>query len=231
MGFGGVNIQELQRRGDVDGLLKALTHKDYLVRRDAANALGAIGDPRAVVPLMASLSDKRDATPLNNGWVHQAAAKALGEIGDSRAVDALIAALGDKGGLAITEGVAKLLVQRGDPQLAPVLAPMLAVPDPWILIDITTQKSAASALGRIGDARAVQPLAALLEDRSPDLALVAADALTNCGEEGIRLAVSYLEAAVHDGNGRVRSRAASILESVSGSASATASHREGDQPR
>jgi HEAT repeat protein len=65
--------------------IAALKDNDWWVRRDAAEALGEIGDARTVEPLIAVLKDKdRD--------VRWHAASALGEIGDARAVDPLIAA-------------------------------------------------------------------------------------------------------------------------------------------
>jgi len=56
------------------------------VRAKAAEALGKIGDKRAIEPLIAALRDKDDR-------VQQAAAEALGKIADERAVEPLIAAL------------------------------------------------------------------------------------------------------------------------------------------
>jgi hypothetical protein len=59
------------------------------VRYAAVEALGKIGDSRAVEPLIAALKD----------WdqdVRYAAVEALGKIGDSRAVGPFIAALNDK---------------------------------------------------------------------------------------------------------------------------------------
>ena len=73
----------------VEPLIAALRDKNGWTRRDAAEALGQIGDRRAVEPLIAALRDK-------SGDVHRPdAARALGEIGDLRALEPLIAALGD----------------------------------------------------------------------------------------------------------------------------------------
>jgi hypothetical protein len=50
--FGPPNASKLKAKSDVPGLIKALDFKkDPLVRRDAAVALGELGDPRAVEPL------------------------------------------------------------------------------------------------------------------------------------------------------------------------------------
>ena len=92
------NIEMLEARRDVEGLIKALGHKDakslltvvmntdYEVRKSAAKALGEIGDARAVEPLISALL--RDSNEIVRG----AAATALGEIGDARAVKPLTTA-------------------------------------------------------------------------------------------------------------------------------------------
>ena len=72
----------------VEPLIAALKDKNNYVHREAAEALGKIGDSRAVEPLIAALKD----------WdqdVRYTAAEALGKIGDSRVVEPLIAALKD----------------------------------------------------------------------------------------------------------------------------------------
>jgi len=63
--------------------------KNRIVRQAAAEALGELGDARAVGPLIVALQD-------GDVEVRRAAAWALGEIGDARAVDPLIAALRDE---------------------------------------------------------------------------------------------------------------------------------------
>jgi hypothetical protein len=73
--FGPPNIEKLKERRDVKGLIKALRHNDVFLRKDAALALGEIGDTRAVEPLIAALSD-------NKPDVRSRAAQALGEMAD-----------------------------------------------------------------------------------------------------------------------------------------------------
>jgi hypothetical protein len=65
-----------------------LSDKDWTIRASAAEALGWIGDPRAVDPLGATLGDQQIT-------VRQAAAVALGKLRDTRAIAALRAALPD----------------------------------------------------------------------------------------------------------------------------------------
>ena len=45
------NVKKMERDKDIYGLIEALKHNDLDVRREAAIALGEIGDKRAVKPL------------------------------------------------------------------------------------------------------------------------------------------------------------------------------------
>ncbi len=51
------NVKKLAAKKDIKGLTKALQHKDRLVRTNAAEALGKIGDNRAVEPLIEALKN------------------------------------------------------------------------------------------------------------------------------------------------------------------------------
>src|SRR5262245_52105378 len=72
----------------IDGLVLALKDTDAGVRRQAAAALGELGNARAVPGLIEALKDKEVD-------VRQRALAALGEIGDARAVQAIIGLLKD----------------------------------------------------------------------------------------------------------------------------------------
>lgn len=52
------NVEKLREKRDVEGLMKALKHKDINVRLGAAEALGRIGDARAEKPLTEVLKDE-----------------------------------------------------------------------------------------------------------------------------------------------------------------------------
>lgn len=71
--MGKPDIVEMRDRCDVKGLIKALKHKDKWVRSGAADALGTIGDNRAVEPLTKALKDE-------DGDVQKAAATAFAKI-------------------------------------------------------------------------------------------------------------------------------------------------------
>ncbi len=164
-----------------DNLLARLGDEDSDVRWAAAEALGALKDPRAVDPLLARLGDKdrdvrraaaealgalkdpRALEPLlarleAEDWgVREAAALALGQLQDPRAVDPLLARLGDKD-RDVRWGAALALGQLQDPR---ALEPLLARLEDE---DFGVRWGAAVALGELKDPRAVEPLLARLED-------------------------------------------------------------------
>ena len=76
------NVERLQEKKNVKGLIKALRDKDSDVREEAAEALGEIGDKRAVEPLIQALKDE-------DLKVRVKAAIALSRIGDERAIKPL----------------------------------------------------------------------------------------------------------------------------------------------
>ena len=56
--FGSPNVEKLQMKGNIKGLIKALRYDHNSVRQSAAIALMKIGDARAVKPLIVALKDK-----------------------------------------------------------------------------------------------------------------------------------------------------------------------------
>ncbi len=89
-----------------ENLRKFLESDDPKKRRHADEALGKIGDKRAVELLIKALEDEY-------GGVREEAAEALGRIGDKRAVEPLIKALEDKD-VYFRECAAKALGEIGD---------------------------------------------------------------------------------------------------------------------
>jgi HEAT repeat protein len=129
-------------------------------------ALGKLGDPRAVEPILAKLSDKSPGT-------RGAAARALARLGDRRAVEPIIDMLGDKDADVRRVAIDALGVLKDRRATAPLLA---LIQDKGFGVP----PRAISALGKIGDPAAVQPLIALLEDK--ELSEPAATALGKIGD-------------------------------------------------
>jgi hypothetical protein len=116
-------FRHLGHRAGVDHLIDILRPEspgnDSAVRRAAAGALGELGDPSAVPPLLDALRDDDDI------WVRLTAAEALGELVGPSAVPPLLDALRDDGD-ALRDGdvraaVAGALGELGDPSAVPPL--------------------------------------------------------------------------------------------------------------
>jgi HEAT repeat protein len=190
---------------------------DYAMARwNAADALGKIGDRRAVMPLIAMLDEEDE-----HAWYW--AALALGELGDERAVPHLLAKLEDRNlsdrpRMVIAEALGKI----GHPSAAPGLRGLLAGgrnskrSKAWILWslwkagdaevvgrclqgardkDAEVRWAAVRALGLIGSRKALAPVLARLEDDDPDVRGVAARSLGLIGDPS---AVDALISAVGD---------------------------------
>jgi len=84
----GPNVEEMERERNIDGLTNALKHRNNNVRRKAADALGRIGDAKAVEPLIQTLKD----SDINVVWE---AMTALAKVGEP-ALDPLTQLLKDK---------------------------------------------------------------------------------------------------------------------------------------
>jgi HEAT repeat protein len=178
--FGPPNVEKMKASKNVQGLIKALGYqKDCNVRIAAAQALGEIGAPRAVGPLIAALKDE-------NGYVRKAAAEALVEI-DALAVEPLIAALkGEKGYVRIA--AAKALGEIGDSR---AVEPLIFA----VHKDRYVREAATTAMGKIGDPRAVESLIAVLKTGDMQVRKAAAEALDKIGwlpDEGVNGVVYWI---------------------------------------
>jgi HEAT repeat protein len=171
---------DLGKMGDtraVEPLIKALgDRQEWSVRCSAAEALGELGDTRAIESLISALEDPEK-------YVRAFATKALGELGDPRAVDPLIDMLEDP---YAADWAAESLGKLGDVRAIEPLIAALSYPDSEVSLKAVTAlahlgcqsavtplikmlrlrrgyqdrvfQATASALGTLGDARAVEPL-------------------------------------------------------------------------
>jgi HEAT repeat protein len=163
----------------VGPLVAALSDEDWGVRRGAAGALGEIGDPRALGPLVAALAD-------NDSDVRKAVTQALVKIGDLCAVEPLAALMTDDNG-DVRRAAAEALGKIGDARAVESLVAVLKDGD------IGVRRAAAVALGRLGDARAVEPLVAALRDSDDNVRQAAATALVGIGRPAIEPLAAILE--------------------------------------
>lgn len=88
-------LKDANDPGSFDALVKALSDDAMVVRSGAADALGALGDPRAVQPLVDALNREDNFYKGRSLWVRRHIVAALGAIESRSAVSALIATLDD----------------------------------------------------------------------------------------------------------------------------------------
>jgi HEAT repeat protein len=134
----------------LDPLIKALASSAAVARRNAAWALGALDDQRAVTPLVGSLKDSEPN-------VREQAAWALGAIDDARAVQPLVGALRDTAA-GVRRQAAWALGAIDDANAVDGLVATLKDGDARV------REQSAWALGAIGDGRAEAGLSVALKD-------------------------------------------------------------------
>jgi HEAT repeat protein len=188
--FGPPNVEKLKTKGDVKGLIKALNYpKDTDVRRAAAESLGQIGDPGAVEALiellkewgatavlkaaaadaLGRIGDARAVDPLvsmivvEDKVIAEKVAGALVRFGKP-AVAPLLETIKRDQYIHLYGAVVDVIGQIGAPAIEPLIA---ALNEPLCATQYTrnsyVHKAAAEALGKIGDARAIEPLIATLK--------------------------------------------------------------------
>jgi HEAT repeat protein len=146
-----------------DPLIKTLRHNSWFARKNAAWALGALDDVRAVDALVPVMKD-------SEGAVREQVAWALGALDDRAAVPAVVDALKD----------ASPRVRRQAAWAAGALDDYRAVDGLIAALrdaDRNVREQAAWALGSIGDGRAVHALLPLLKDPEPPVRRQAAWAI------------------------------------------------------
>ena len=190
------SIPGMKAARDVRGLIHLLEHKDPQVQYEAAEALGNLGDEKAIGPLITAL--KRDEF----SGVRWKAAEALSKIGNP-AVEPLIATLQYPDD-DVRWKAAIALGEIGNPDAVEPLIQLLSDDDRFV------RSRAAHALSMIGDA-AVGPLIHALQKGDPGVRWGAAMAL---GKTKNPIAVEPLILALADEEAMVRAEAAAALASI-----------------
>ncbi|MCA9679273.1 MAG: HEAT repeat domain-containing protein, partial [Myxococcales bacterium] len=134
-------------------------------RARAATALGLLGEPRALRPLVDAMRDPRE-----DDDVKLACAESLGRLRDPAVIAEMCELLGDVDEWA-SPRLAQVLVAFGPEAVDALLATLDAAPG------LNARVWAAQILGRIGDRRATWPLVERLHDRAEQLRMSAANAL------------------------------------------------------
>ncbi|MBI4169459.1 MAG: VWA domain-containing protein [Acidobacteria bacterium] len=193
-------------------LLRDARHDDASLRADAAYELGFVDDPKAARALLLLLED-------GEGEVRRLAVGALGRLGEEAAIPRLVEHLSDPEE-PVPIAAAEALLQFG-PKAIPDLVSEVAAgaggradgagggtTGPGLL-------NAARVLGRIGDDRAVGPLAGLLRAGAEEVRIEAARAL---GDLGLSEGIPPLRGALADPAPRVRGAALRGIVMIAGSA-------------
>jgi len=216
----------------VPGLLTALQHAEWHIRRNAASALGEAdlwaSKFRVVSALSSRLSDQQADVREKCAWalgeieetaavpaltktlrdadarVRAKAAWALGEIEDASAVDGLIATLKDADA-TVRRQAAWALGEIESALAVPALSAALAD------VDQSVRKTAVWALGEIEDVSAVTALLETLADTDAEVRRQSAWAL---GEIEDATALAGLTRALKDVDWRVRKNAAWALGEI-----------------
>jgi len=196
MGLFGPNINNLSAKRNVEGLTKALSHKNLKIRKKAIIALGKIGDTIAVEPLIQVLKDGESDIRFWAAW-------ALGNIQDKRALICLIQAFKDKD-KKVRWKAADALGEMGDKR---AVIPLIRVlKDEYE--DTIVKWAVVEALGKIGGKRSVPSLMKALRDS--DLRKKTANALLKIGEPALKPLIQALE----DRSWEIRIKAVEILEEM-----------------
>lgn len=170
--FGPPNIEKLKAARNTSRLIKALSYqRDPSIPKSAVQALGDLGDKKAVDALMAVLKER-------SGSIRDAAAEALGKIGDPKAIALLHACLwqtfeksADK---SLRETTTSALIRMGAPSIEGFVQ----------TFDTTLEKAlhAASAIEKMGEV-AVEPLIAALKHTTLPIRAFATATLGNLGSK------------------------------------------------
>lgn len=208
------NVKKMEKNKDVDGLLWALKQEKSDVRKEAAEALGRIGDPKTIEPLIKAFTDTNEqvshsaieavgrigepaieplSRALNRGdWLLQRQApRALGKIGSPRAIELLLGAFrtDDWGFQLLLSDVLGQIGERAVDQLIQALKHE----------SISIRRGAAMGLGNIRSAKAVEPLVQALKDIDHGVKREAVSALVKIGEPSVELLIqAATDSETHD---------------------------------
>jgi VWFA-related protein len=193
-------------------LLRDARHDDASLRADAAYELGFVDDPKAARALLLLLGD-------GEGEVRRLAVGALARLGEAAAIPRLVEHLSDQEE-PVRIAAAEALLQFG-PKAIPDLVSEVAAGAGGGAHNAggatagSRLLNAARVLGRVGDDRAVGPLAGLLRAGAEDSRIEAARAL---GDLGLSEGIPPLRAALADPAPRVRGAALRGIVMIAGSA-------------
>jgi len=229
------DIEDMEERRDIEGLISALNHQEYIIRKEASAALKRVGDERAVDALIQALEYEEgvDSHVLLR-TVREYSAEALGNIKDERAVEPLIQALNDEDEDVRWKSAWALGKIEDERAVEPLIQALND--ETWIVrrysaaslgkigderavefliqamndVDWHVRKYAAASLGKIGDNRAIKPLVRALSDEDKDVRWRAIIALGKMGDAAVKPLIKAFKSEDY----RIRGRAAEALGTI-----------------
>src|SRR5437867_2400666 len=158
-------------RSQLETLVRDLRDEDARMRADSAYELGFVREPRSSKALLETLGDKEEK-------VREMAVGSLSRLGEAGAIPKLVGLLGDKAA-SVREAAADALRRFGP----------AAIPDLISQVSAGAEQSrarpesvnAAKVLGAVGDDRASDLLASLLENGSVESRAAVAEAMCSRG--------------------------------------------------
>lgn len=179
------------------------------IHATAVQAIGRIGDKRAVEPLSKLI--ERD---LRSGVPFGAVATALGDIGDPRAFDSVmtfLATTSHRFYSQIRQPAIEALPKIDPQRAAEGYIVQLARVDP---VDQQQIEALCLAMARLGDPRAIKPLAEKISAESPETRIAAARALKAIGEKNIPAMIAAMKEVKAGGRSAIAAALAAIGEPV-----------------
>lgn len=209
-------LGELRDRRATPAELKLLRSRDHYVKLAAVEALGALGDPTAVEPLMAIATDDSQEP-----FIAKKAIVALGHLGDPRAVPAIEQMLfRERAGVSFYPEASFAVFAIGQPAATPLILLLGGKDKPFekwaddhqILPEALLAKTA-QVLGDVGDVRADPVLVERLRYESPNdiKLLVRANAAESLGRLRDRDAAKPIAALLGEPEANVREAYARAL--------------------
>lgn len=194
MGLLKPSIEKMKRRKDVKGLIQALHVENESVQKRAAEALGEIGESAAkslIDYLLYSPPFESVARPPSDY-----SREVLKRIATPSVVELLIRALDDNSS-RIRKNAIQYLGEIGDPKAVERLIDVLKEDKRQRYDDC--QVPAATALVKIGDARAIEPFVEALVGHDSDLSKCVHRALVNFGKPAVRSLIQVLKDNKYEG--------------------------------
>ena len=194
-----LDIGQLKKARDIDGLIRALDYPDWKVRDKSAEALDALGDPHAVDYYLSEATKelKKDLSVCRSGAIDK-----LEKIHDPRAADLLIAALSDENSFVRMKATQVLGKSRDIRAIKPLIL-RLKNDD-----ENSVRCAAIASLGEIGDPSAIEALGEGLKDPDKTIRIWTTEALKKIQDPRV---IVHMISAISDKDETVRLGASACL--------------------